>query len=62
MDLNETRKEDVEWIDLAHDSYKCRVVVDKVMNLLVAQDAGNFLTSCGTVSFSRKAVRHGIIC
>jgi hypothetical protein len=31
-----------------------------VMNLGVQQNAGNFFTSCGTISFSRMTLLHGV--
>jgi hypothetical protein len=44
----------VDWIDLAQVRDRRRAIVNAVMNLWVSKDAGNFLTNCGTVSFSRK--------
>ena len=38
-------KGDMEWIELAQDRDKWRALVSAVMNLLVQQNAGNFLTS-----------------
>jgi hypothetical protein len=34
--------------------------VNTVINLRVPQHAGNFLTSCKPVSFSRRTVLHGV--
>ena len=53
MDLQEDGCEDIDWIDLAHDRERWRVLVGEVMNLRVPLNAGNFLTSCEVVSFSR---------
>lgn len=39
--------------DLAQDSNMCAAVLNTVVKLWVPSDAGNFLTSSGTVSFSR---------
>jgi hypothetical protein len=33
------------WIDLAQDTEKWQALVNAAMNLLVPQNAGNFLTS-----------------
>jgi hypothetical protein len=34
--------------------------MNTVMNLWVQQNEGNFLTSCGTISFSRKILPQGV--
>jgi hypothetical protein len=44
MDLSETGCENVDWIQLAQDKDKWRVLVNKVMNFRVPQKAENFLT------------------
>ena len=48
-----------DWIDLAQRSDRWRALVSAVMNLRVPQNAGNFLTSCRLVSFSRTLL-HGV--
>ena len=54
--------EGVNRIDEAQDGDKWWAVVQTVMNHWVPQNAGNFLTRSGTLSFSIKTVRHGAIC
>jgi hypothetical protein len=52
MDLRETGWESVNWIQLAQDRDQWRAAVNTVMNLRFPYQAGNFLTSWVTVSFS----------
>ena len=49
-----------DWIGLAQDSDSWRTLVSAVMNLWVPWNAGNFLTSCKPVGFSRRALHHGV--
>ena len=49
----------VDWIDLSQDRGKQQSVVNTGNNLHVPYDVWNFLTSWGTVSFSR-TVLHGV--
>jgi len=51
----------VGWINLAEDRDKWRAVVDAVIDLRGAENAGNFSTSWGTVTLSRRTVLHGVI-
>ena len=50
----------MDWIGLAQDKDRWRMLVSAVMNLRVPWNAGNFLTSCKPVSFSRRTLHHGV--
>jgi len=49
-----------KWIGLAEDRDRWRTHVSAVMNLRVPSNAGNFLTSCRPVSFTRRTLHHGV--
>jgi hypothetical protein len=60
MDLQEVACGGMDGIKLAQDSDRWRTLVNVVMKLRVTENAGNFLTSCKPVSFSRRTLLHGV--
>jgi hypothetical protein len=54
--LREIGWESVEWIHLGQDRDQWRAVLNTVMKRWVTYNAGNFLTSRVSVSFSRRSV------
>jgi len=56
-DLQEVGCGYMDWIGLAQDRDRWRTLVSVVMNLRVRWNAGNFLTSCKPVSFSRRTLQ-----
>ena len=60
MDLQEVGCGYMDWIGLAQDTDRWRTLLSVVMNLQVPWNAGNFLTSCKPVSFSRRTLHHGV--
>ena len=59
MDLQDVGCGFMDWIGLAQDRDRWWTLVSAVMNLRVPWNAGNFLTSCKPVSFSRRTLHHG---
>ena len=60
MDLQEVGCGYGDWIGLAQDRDRWWTLVSAAMNLRVPKNAGNLLTSCKPVSFSRRTLHHGV--
>jgi hypothetical protein len=50
----------MDWIDLAQNREEWKVFVNTVMNLLIPQNAGKFLSICTTGGLSRRAQIHAV--
>jgi hypothetical protein len=46
----------VEWINLAWNRKKCHVALNIAINFPVSQKAANFVTTLGTVNYSRNTL------
>ena len=60
MDLQEMGCKYMDWIKVTQDRDMWRALVNEVMNLRVPYNAGNFLSSCGSVSFSGRTLVFGV--
>ena len=60
MDLQKMGCGYMDWIGLAQDRDGWRRLVSAVTNVRVRWNAGNFLTSCKPVSFSRRTLHHWV--
>jgi hypothetical protein len=59
MDLRKIEWDGMDRINLPQDWNQRRVLVNRVTNLRVPKDAGNFLSSCTTGDLSKRAQLHG---
>jgi hypothetical protein len=57
MDPREIGWDGVDWIDMAQDRDQWRAILNTVLNLLLPQNAGKFLSGC-TIFGSRRAQLH----
>jgi len=59
-DIRKVGCECMDWIGLAQDRDRWWTLVSAVMNFRVPWNAGNLLTSCKPVSFSRRTLHHRV--
>jgi hypothetical protein len=60
MDLTDVGWDGMEWIDLAQDRESWRALVNEVVNLRIAPNVGNFLSTWRTANFSSRPLLRGI--
>jgi hypothetical protein len=60
MVLVETGWNGVDWIYLTHDRFKWRALVNVVMNLQVAKNAGKLWSGCTNDGLSSRAQLHRV--
>jgi len=60
MDFQEVGCGVLDWIEMAQDRDRWRALVNTVKNLRFPKNAGNFLTSCKSISFSRRTLHIGV--
>ena len=60
MHLQEVGCEDMDRLELAQDRDRWRTLMNAAMNIRVPRNAGNFLTICEPVNFSRMTLLHGV--
>jgi hypothetical protein len=60
MDLQEVGCGGMDWIKLAQERDSCLALLNVLTNFWAPYNAGNFLTICNPVSFSRRTLFHGI--
>jgi hypothetical protein len=59
-DFTEVGRKGMGCINLAQDRDKWRAIVNTLMTFRVPQNAGNFFTGWGTISFSRWTSFHAV--
>jgi len=50
----------MDWIGVAQDRNRLPAVIKALMNLWIAQNAENVVSSCRTTSFSRRTLLHDV--